>query len=50
MVVVVDTASFVSGVFWRAEAHRALRAFAEGRILLAFSRAILEDTRKPRGR
>jgi hypothetical protein len=43
MVVVADTASFVSGVFWRTEAHRVLRAFAEGRILPAYSREILHD-------
>lgn len=43
MVVVLDTASFVSGVFWRTEAHRVLRAFAEGRILLAYTAEILRE-------
>ncbi len=46
MVVVLDTSSFVSGDFWRTEAHRVLRAFAEGRILLAFTPAILEEYRE----
>jgi len=43
MVIVIDTSSFVSGVFWRSEAHQVLRAFAEGRVLVAYSQAILTE-------
>jgi putative PIN family toxin of toxin-antitoxin system len=43
VVVVLDTAGFISGMFWRTEAHEVLRAFAEGRISLAYSRVILDE-------
>ena len=43
MVVVLDTASFVSGIFWRTEAHQVLQAFANGRIVLAVTQSILRE-------
>ena len=43
MVVVLDTTSFVSGIYWRTDAHRVLQAFASGRILLAVTQPILRE-------
>ncbi|MCI0541651.1 MAG: putative toxin-antitoxin system toxin component, PIN family [Verrucomicrobiales bacterium] len=43
MVVVLDTTSFVSGIFWRTEAHQVLQAFANGRIVLAVTQSILRE-------
>ena len=43
MVVVLDTACFVSGIYWRTEAHRILQAFADGRFVLAVTPAILHE-------
>lgn len=43
MVVVLDTTSFVSGIFWRTEAHQVLQAFANGRIVLAVMQSILRE-------
>jgi putative PIN family toxin of toxin-antitoxin system len=43
MVVVLDTTSFVSGIFWKTEAHQVLQAFANGRIVLAVTNSILRE-------
>ena len=43
MIIVLDTTSFVSGVFWRTEAHQVLRAFSEGRLLLAYSQEVYKE-------
>ena len=43
MVVVLDTTCFVSGIYWRTEAHRVLQAFANGRIVLAVTQSILHE-------
>src|SRR5438874_774428 len=43
MVVVLDTTSFVSGIFWRTESHQVLQAFADGRIVLAVTQPILRE-------
>ncbi|MCI0534929.1 MAG: putative toxin-antitoxin system toxin component, PIN family [Verrucomicrobiales bacterium] len=43
MVVVLDTASFVSGILWRTETHQVLQSFANGRIVLAVTQSILRE-------
>ena len=49
MVVVPDTTSFVSGIFWRTETHQVLQAFANGRIVLAVTPllTLVRDLKNP---